>query len=130
MDLLDTDSRGLVRPVPLERHNNHPRTAKNRKSTNMSNPQSRERKDCNLIDKDTNLVDIYGVCYQLAPGAEIVSTSRLLSKNNLEQTIESEGFHGNLHLREGGNFKTPKRTTLVARQVNISDEKDLSNIVK
>ena len=41
MDLLDTDSRGLVHPVPLERHSNHHRTAKDIKSTSMSNPQSR-----------------------------------------------------------------------------------------
>ena len=130
MDLLDTDFRGLVHPVPMEQHSNHLRTAKNRNSTNISKPQSRENKDCNLIDKDTNLVDTYGVCHELISVAETLSTSRLLSKINLQQTIESEGVHGKLHLEEGGNFRTPEGSTLVPGKVKISSEKDLSNIVK
>ena len=31
MDLLDTDSRGLIHPVPLERHLDNPWTQRNRK---------------------------------------------------------------------------------------------------
>ena len=96
----------------------------------MSNPQSRDRKDCNLKDKDTNTVDIYGVYHQLAPVVEKVSTSRLLRKMSLEQTIQSKGVHEEVHLEEGGNFRTPEGATLVAGQVKKSTDKDFSNIVK
>ena len=56
MDLLDTDSRGLVHTVPLERYLDNPRAQKNRK-TKMSNPQPRVTKDCNLKDNSTDVVD-------------------------------------------------------------------------
>ena len=79
MDLLDTDYRGLVHPVPLGwRLDNH--RALNRKK--MSHPLPSVTKDCNLKNKNVEVVDTYGVYYQLAPVAETVSASHLLRKIN------------------------------------------------
>ena len=96
----------------------------------MSNPQSRVNKDFNLFNKDTVPVDTYGVCRQLAPEAETVSTDRLLSQNNLEQTIQSEGVHEPVHLEEGRNVRTSEGASIDAGHMNTNAEKDLSNIVK
>ena len=84
MDLHNATSTGLVNPEPLGLKFDNPLTDRNRKSSKLSNPQSRDRKDFNLKDKDTNTVDTYGVCHQLAPVTKTVSTSRLLRKINLE----------------------------------------------
>ena len=98
MDLQQAVPRGFVHPTLL-RHN--PRALKNRK-TKISNPQSRATTFCKLKDKDTDVVDTYGVCHQLSPVAETVSASHLLSKLNLYQTIDSDGADEKLHLEEGG----------------------------
>ena len=59
----------------------------------MSNPQSRDTTVFELKDKDIDTVNTYGVRHQLSPVSKPVSTSRLLSKSNLEQTIQSEGSY-------------------------------------
>ena len=74
--------------------------------------------------------DTYEVCQQLAPGAETVLTDRLISRTNLDQTIQSEGVHEPVHLEEGGNVRTTEGATSVAVQVNKNVDNDLSNIVK
>ena len=96
----------------------------------MLNPQSRERKDCNLNIKYTDTVDTYGVWHQLAPVSETVSTSRLLIQNNLKQTIQSEGSSKQISLEGGEQFKTPEGATEVAGHMNTTAEKDSNNIVK
>ena len=129
VDLLDIDSRSLVRPGPLERHLDNPRSQKNRKTKN-SYPLPRVTKDCNLKDKNSVAVDTYGVCDLLAPVPETVSTSRLLRKRKFKQTIESEGDDEKLHLEEVGGLMLSKRETEVADHGNTDAETDLSNIVK
>ena len=110
MDLHKAISTGLVCPDLFRRHIDNPRTLKNRE-TKIPNPQSRGTKVCKLRDKNTKTVDTYGVCHQLAPVTETVSASCLLSKNNLDQTIESEGAYKRIHLEEGGNFKVTEGAT-------------------
>ena len=54
----------------------------------------------------------------------------MLSKRNLDQTIESEGAAERIHLEEGGNFKVNEGSTKISGHMNTDAEKDLSNIVK
>ena len=98
IDLNSAASTGLDNPELMSRHIDNLRTKRNRKSTNMSNPQSRVNKDCNLFNKDIVSVDKYRVHRQLVPQVETVLIDRLLSQNNLEDTIQSEEAYNIVHL--------------------------------